>query len=101
MTDDCANLGAEFNSLRRVETVRNPFGGIYAVHNLAEGALPDVTADENGLVTDFRVNDLFQNLKGDFGLLGRGMSLKVAGTDDILACCSIGLDIFRDPSTDD
>ena len=83
--------------MRRVEIERNPWGKIHAKHLLAEGALPTVTADSNGVVTEFREDDLYQNLVGENGIIGRGMSLSLKDSDSILACCAIGVDIYRAP----
>ena len=57
-----------------------------------------MTADSNGVVTDFRKDDLYQNLVGENGIIGRGISLSLKDSDSILACCAIGLDIYRAPA---
>lgn len=60
-----------------------------------DGRIDAVTTDVMGM-SEFRQEDFLQNLGGDDGLFGRGMTLSVKDSDVILACCTIGRDTYRE-----
>lgn len=92
ITDDCQNMGPEYESLYEFNEIYDPYGRFVGAEVVTDGMIDELVADDKG-VCAYKQQDLMQNLGGEKNLIGRGIRLTANGSEDALACCAIGLDV--------